>query len=242
MTIAGFTGRFLDEDFVRALGPNSAAEESLDVLMFSGGRDSTLAAVRLWQQGRRPVLVTITSSHLMGIDRVRQRLKELAPILAPGTPWLQLRQPTELKTDVSFYDQTCLPCHHAYVTAGASVAAKINAKAVAFGYVAYQSDWPEQTPHAIGALRQVLARHGINLLLPVYDVRSREEVVEELESHGLSATALEQKCLRQITNVKLDPERLNEQVALWEDAIDASISKLDQIEIEVIEAERLGAG
>src|SRR5438552_11850009 len=50
------------------------------LLMFSGGRDSTLAALRL-HHGRVPLrLVTVTSSHLTGINLVRRRLSELSKI------------------------------------------------------------------------------------------------------------------------------------------------------------------
>ena len=58
--------------------------------MFSGGRDSTLAAIRLSQQFDRLLLATITSDHLVGIDSVRRRLTELAPLLPPGSEWLHV--------------------------------------------------------------------------------------------------------------------------------------------------------
>ena len=74
------------------------------LLMFSGGRDSTLAALRL-HHGRVPLrLVTVTSSHLTGINLVRRRLSELSKILPATTPWLNIRQPVDLKTDTSFRD------------------------------------------------------------------------------------------------------------------------------------------
>src|SRR5215472_5668597 len=94
------------------------------VLMFSGGRDSTVAALRMCESGAVPVLVTVSSWHLVGIDRVRERVREIGRWLPAGTPWLIIRQPIELQTDTSFYERTCLPCHHAYVVAGAAVAAK----------------------------------------------------------------------------------------------------------------------
>jgi PP-loop superfamily ATP-utilizing enzyme len=56
------------------------------LLMFSGGRDSTLAAVRMTRRGSPLILVTVSSSHLVGIDRVRRRLGELARIIPIETP------------------------------------------------------------------------------------------------------------------------------------------------------------
>jgi hypothetical protein len=154
-------------------------------------------------------------------------------------PWVVIRQPADLKTDTSFFEQTCLPCHHAYVVAGAIVAAKVGVAALAFGYARYQNAWPEQTPLAIERLAEVLARHGIQLVLPVYDLSSREQVLEQLSANGLSIEALEQKCIQQVTNVTLDHDQLRQQVNLWERAIDESMSTLSSIEIEVIEATRM---
>src|SRR3546814_19775209 len=61
------------------------------VLMFSGGRDSALAALRLIASGIQPILVTISSDHLFGIQAVRDRLNEMRDLLPEGTRWLRIR-------------------------------------------------------------------------------------------------------------------------------------------------------
>jgi predicted subunit of tRNA(5-methylaminomethyl-2-thiouridylate) methyltransferase len=205
------------------------------VLMFSGGRDSTLAAARLADGGHDLVLVTVSSGHLQGIESVRQRLAELCRILPRDTSWVRIQQPAELRTDTSFYERTCLPCHHAYVVVAVATAMKLNAEALAFGYAGYQNSWPEQTPLAVNRLRAIAQRHKIELLLPVYELASRDDALIELKARGLSASALEQKCLVQVNNVTLDPEHLAQQIALWEAAIEASLTSLHQIEIDVLE-------
>jgi hypothetical protein len=214
--------------------------ESRSVLMFSGGRDSSLGAVRMYEQGFAPILVTVSSWHLVGIERVRERVRELCRHLSRHLPWLVVRQPEELRTDTSFYEQTCLPCHHAYVVAGAAVAAKAGVNILAFGYAGYQNAWPEQTPLAIESLTATLRRHGIRLALPVYDLVSRDQAVAELKARRLSTEALEQKCIQQVNNVTLNTDRLKRQIELWEQAINASIVGLRAIEIEVIEATAAG--
>jgi hypothetical protein len=203
--------------------------------MFSGGRDSTLAALRLNEAGQRLVLVTVTSGHLVGLDRVRRRLGEVARRLPPDTPWVRVRQPEELGTDTSFYDQTCLPCHHAYVVVSAVIARALGASRLAFGYAGYQSDWPEQTPLAVSRLAALLERHGIELVLPVYDLHSRDEAVAELTTRGFGSDSLEQKCLRQVFNVALDEARLAQQVELWEKAIETSMTVSPPVDAEVLE-------
>ena len=215
--------------------------ENTCIVMFSGGRDSTLAALRLHRACSQIALVTVSSGHLVGIDRVKRRLTELAQILPAETVCLQVRQPANLQTDVSFYEQTCLPCHHAYVVVSAAIAATLGARRLAFGYAGYQSDWPEQTPLAVSRLQSVLARHGIALELPVYDLVSRSTAKAELTEAGLSDEALEQKCLRQVTNVALDDQHLKQQVSRWEEAIDRSLSARHAISIEVTAREQLGA-
>jgi predicted subunit of tRNA(5-methylaminomethyl-2-thiouridylate) methyltransferase len=221
---------------VRSIFTKEAGGASRSVLMFSGGRDSTLSAARMYEQGLAPILVTISSSHLVGMEKVRERVRELSRHLSVRMPWLVVRQPEELKADTSFYDRTCLPCHHAYVVAGAAVAAKAGAKTLAFGYASYQNAWPEQTPLAIEHLTAVLCRHGIRLVLPVYDLLTRDQAVAELRARQLSTEALEQKCVQQINNLALTSDRLEQQIELWEHAIEASLVGLQAIEIEVIEA------
>lgn len=210
------------------------------VLMFSGGRDSSLAAVRMARAGYIPTLVTITSDHLLGIDNVRRRLIELKSILPSETRWLRIVQPEDLATDTSFYERTCLPCHHAYVVVAAAIARSVGASSLAFGYTAYQSDWPEQTPLAISRLRAVLCEYGIKLDLPVLDLTSRAEAEMELREAGLSSASLEQKCSRQVTNLALDEERLVAQVSLWEGAIRRSMDRLDRIPAAILEDATLG--
>jgi hypothetical protein len=235
------TCKHLDPALIESVMSPRSGPERRAILMFSGGRDSTLAALQLRESGYNPVLVTISSSHLTGRENVRRRVRELARHLSPETPWILIRQPDELKTDTSFYEQTCLPCHHAYVVAGAAVAAKAGLASLAFGYAAYQNTWPEQTPLAVVRLARVLARHGTELILPVYNLASRDEAIAQLEAKGLSAGALEQKCIRQITNVELEPHRLRQQIDFWEKAIDTSIRVVDTIKIQVLEALNLGS-
>jgi len=58
---------------------------------------------------------------------------------------------------------------------------------------------------------------------------------------GLSPSSLEQKCLRQVTNVALSDIKLRQQIDLWEAAIDQSMQALDVIRVEVIAESMLGS-
>jgi hypothetical protein len=209
-------------------------EEERVILMFSGGRDSTLAAVRLHEQNTGITLVTVTSDHLVGIDRVQTRLRELRSIIPPSTKWIHVRQPRQETGPANFNSKTCLPCHKEYVSIAGAILAQNPSRAIAFGYVSYQQQWPEQTPLAIASLKRVLRKHQIELLLPVYSLKTRGDAVLELTRHGLSAEALEQKCLRQVNNIQLDTDQLHDQVGIWENAIDFALSTNPPMKLDVI--------
>jgi hypothetical protein len=195
-------------------------------LLFSGGRDSTLSAARLAQQGDDVVLVTVTSRHLTGISAVHERLRELKRLLPATTRWLQIRQPEVPARTEILRAPTCLPCHRSYAAIGAAVAKHYSSIALAFGYARYQGEWAEQTPYAVDQLRNVLEQYGLKLVTPVYDVSSREQAVHEFQALGLSAAALEQKCLQQQFNVALSPEHLKVEIDRWARALAVAVSSM----------------
>ncbi len=119
-------------------------DQGTPVLMFSGGRDSSIAAMRLAEQGKPLVLVTVSASHLHGVDSVKRRLKELASFVPEGTRWVRISQPNTGARFGGLFERTCLPCQHDYALAGAILARKLGLDRLAFGYVSYQQDWPEQ--------------------------------------------------------------------------------------------------
>ncbi len=205
------------------------------VLLFSGGRDSTLAAVKLAKVYPKLILVTVTSTHLSGIEAVRNRLKELKRYLPDDTEWYCIKQPTDLCTDVSFYEPTCLPCHHSYVVVGVLIAELTGTNNVAFGYAGYQSTWPEQTKLAIDRLAGLLESYYINLILPVYDICDADAMRHDLIKLGLSPNALEQKCTRQITNIELAQETLNKEIDDWTIAMNQTLSARHNIKIDITE-------
>ncbi len=205
------------------------------VLLFSGGRDSTLSALRLSKNFSKLALVTITSEHLHGMESVYQRLKELQNHLPDNTEWFHIVQPSNLNTDISFYAPTCLPCHHAYISVGVVIAEKIQAQHISFGYVGYQSTWPEQTNYAIEHLRELLKLYDITLELPVYGINKVEEVYAELSKYGISTISLEQKCTRQVNNVELVSDVLRKEISSWKKSIIQSLATRNNLHIEILQ-------
>jgi hypothetical protein len=165
------------------------------VLLFSGGRDSTLGAIRLSESFDRVVLVTILSPHMTGLNRVHARLEELGRILAVDCEWMLVPE-TPLVLSRSPGDG-CVDCHFGYFFTAHSIARELECNRIACGFTQYQSAWVEQTPYAVKRLTEVMAEHGTELLLPVAEIASREEVEAELKSKLASAVSLELKCARQ---------------------------------------------
>jgi hypothetical protein len=204
------------------------------VLLFSGGRDSTLAAIRLSAVVEKLILLTVTSEHLIGIDVVRKRLVELKRYLPGDTRWINMVQPAAMPSDRLFQAATCLPCHRSYTALGIIAATRFNAECLAFGYTRYQSDWLEQTPQSIECLTRVLASHGMNLLLPVSDIATKHDAILELEKYSLSTVALEQKCLQQQFNTTLKPSEIENEIAAWEKALTEALRGLSGLKPEIL--------
>jgi len=223
-----------------AAGPESTFQRTkapiamLDncVLMFSGGRDSSIAAVRLARTYKNLILVTVTADHLVGIGRVTQRIFELKPHLPERTEWIQVAQPVLPVID-SLNSATCLPCQRGYVAIGTILAKRLGINHLALGYTKYQSSWPEQTALATSRLKVLLESFGVHLQLPVYDLASKAEAESELIGYGLSHQAFEQKCMQQQNNIELPDDLLRTEVAAWEKSTSALIEAGDRFTLTV---------
>jgi hypothetical protein len=207
------------------------------VLMFSGGRDSTIAAFRLADKIPNLLLVTVSTDHLFGIESVEERIRELKPHLSKDSAWMLVSCNSEQFIEYSRYlalSRTCLPCHFLYTLIGIAAAEHVSASELAFAFTFYQSSWPEQTMTAIDALGRVLTARGIQLSLPVYDLKTKQAAIRELEMRSLATSALEQKCLRQITNVVLDESSLAAEIKEWEKALCEVLSQKVVLPLNVI--------
>jgi len=208
------------------------------ILMFSGGRDSTLAAARLSKTFHQCTLITVLFKHLIGIEKVHLRIAQLKKIIPEGSEWLQVAQP-ELPISKSLINATCLPCQQAYVSVGAIIAQRFGISNLAMGYSGYQKSWPEQTPYATTSLQRLLQDFGISLHLPAYDIQSKEDAVNELVRLGLTYESLEQKCLKHNSNIELSREVLKSEIDKWIDGISETIRLKDTVTIKICYREKI---
>jgi hypothetical protein len=218
--------------------PTRLKRNSTCVLLFSGGRDSTIAAVRLSEEFERLVLVTVTTDHLVALQNVRRRLAELKTHLPPGSQWIHAVINSErlveaplstieigfsVKMDNAL--ESCLPCHLSYFQTALIVASWQDARYLAVGYTSYQSHWLEQTPYAITRLRETLDHAGMELLLPSHDLNSKEEAQAFLREYKLSDASLEQKCLKQQFNdTDISPDAARKEIDAWSSALERAFA------------------
>jgi len=178
------------------------------VLLFSGGRDSALAAIRLARSFDHIVLVTIMSPHMTGLDRVRSRIDELKRTIPIRCEWILVGEQPLGRSGIQLNELGCISCHFGYFAMAHAIAREVGCANIACGFVQYQNSWVEQTPYAVSQLTKVMAEHGINLVLPVAEIASKSEVEAELLSNKLSIDSLELKCTRQQPDPGLTGNRL----------------------------------
>jgi hypothetical protein len=164
------------------ISPKSMSANDRCVLLFSGGRDSTIAAVRLARQFKRLFLVTITSSHMAHLDHVRSRVDELRRLLRVDCRWLLYCETLSFLATAEFPNIGCISCHFVFFWTASRLADKIKATDVSCGFTKYQQNWVEQIPYAITQLRSTLERRGQQLILPVWDVDSKQQAEDELRA------------------------------------------------------------
>jgi hypothetical protein len=184
------------------------------VLLFSGGRDSTIAAARLAQQVQRLVLLTVTSAHMTGVEQTRLRVEELKRVIPIECRWILVSETPNFRHHTN-QDTGCISCHFGYFWIASRIADQFKSRSIACGFVSYQNQWVEQTPYAIAMLKKVLEERQQLLRLPVVDVQSRERAEAELRSYGLSTGSLELKCHRQRTDPNLEGDALRAVVDTW---------------------------
>jgi predicted PP-loop superfamily ATPase len=174
------------------------------VLLFSGGRDSSLAAVALSNRYDL-TLLTLTGEHLTGFDATLKRVNELSRLVSPSTRWFITKSSPVQQPAL----RGCMPCQLSAVKAAMQLARQLTATTLATGYSGYQQGWIEQSPEAQDILRDVLRRQGFTLELPCVALSSKEQARNSLTFENMTPDPLEQRCIIQQRNPGLlEPDRI----------------------------------
>jgi hypothetical protein len=172
-------------------------------ILFSGGRDSTLAAIEAHRQGLFLHLLSFESGLGYGGAPLRaQRLREMRERWDDET-FIHKNIPTYgLTRQICFLDIVSdiaedgvqlilLGEFLAMLTAALAYCIEHALDTLAFGAVRYQSTLAEQQPAAIEIFRNISAGYGVSFETPVCDADSEGDVKLRLMDAGFSTKSLE---------------------------------------------------
>jgi predicted subunit of tRNA(5-methylaminomethyl-2-thiouridylate) methyltransferase len=175
-------------------------------LLFSGGRDSSLACALLARKGCKIHLLTYDNGAILSSDLAEIRHRELVARfpdamvkwrVLPSYGLFKELALTPLEEDFRRYhtNLVCMGCKMAMHTLSLVYCLEHGIRMIADGYTGYQKDWVEQMPEAIQAIRRFHQSHGVKYVNPIYDFTSQELVKKKLFAFGLSPKPLEGSCL-----------------------------------------------
>ena len=178
------------------------------LLMYSGGKDSTLAAIRLYNAGYNVHFIHFDNGHMRDQDKPYLTFQktfnkdqdyyfdyELSSVDIKQLfeeyygEWSNLIDNQELLSEIR-----CLSCRMAMYTKLLQIAKEKGYKYVAEGARISQKFMLEQIP-IITRLKDLASSHGIKLLLPVLYVDDNQEEIDELLANNHSSKTWESKCL-----------------------------------------------
>lgn len=172
-------------------------------LLFSGGRDSSLALVRLALAGRsvQPIRFQTGTGVPSDLPSVREtELRRAFPalvrpsIVLPAYGLIRRVAIERIEDDFREFDGKNLILlgeMMALTTVAIRHCQAAGVKNLAVGTTAYQSDMPEQRAVAIEFFTQFCAQSGVAYLTPVADCESADDVKYQLWDLGVSTKSLE---------------------------------------------------
>ena len=178
------------------------------LLMYSGGKDSTLAAIRLRNQGYNVHFIHFDNGYMMDQDKPYLTFKKVFEN-KDGFYFDYEYSTIDIK-DIfeSYYSNwnsslgdifltseiRCLSCRMAMYTEVIRIAKKEGFKYIAEGARISQKFMLEQLP-IIDRISKLSHENGIELLLPVLNLKDDEKEKQELINNGYSSKTWESKCL-----------------------------------------------
>ena len=179
------------------------------LLLYSGGKDSTLAAIRLYRSGYNVHFIHFDNGHMLDQDKPYLTFLEtfnkdkdyyfdysLSSVDIKDlfdeyyNEWSsKISNDKDLDSEIR-----CLSCRMAMYTKVIQIAKERGYKYIAEGARISQKFMLEQLP-ITQRLKDLASSHGIKLLLPVLYVDDEQKEIEELLENGHSSKTWESKCL-----------------------------------------------
>lgn len=176
------------------------------LLLYSGGKDSTLAAIRLYKAGYNVHFIHFDNGHML--DQNKPYLTFLETFNKDKDYYFDYSLSSvdindlfnEYFKEFNSNDPSleseirCLSCRMAMYTKAIEIAKERGYKYIAEGARISQKFMLEQIP-IITRLKDLASQHGIKLLCPVLYEDDDQKLIEELLSNGRSSKTWESKCL-----------------------------------------------
>lgn len=205
--------RKVDKDLLRILNLINSKRKDNDVLLlYSGGKDSTLTAIRLKNAGYNVHFIHFDNGHTMDADKpyltfqktfanqsgytfeYQNKAVNISFLFNEYFSKWQQEHGDNLEGENLDSEIRCLSCRMA-MYANAIIYAKNNGfKYIAEGARISQKFMLEQIP-MIERLKELASKYGIELLFPVLDLVDDDKEKQELIENGFSSKSWESKCL-----------------------------------------------
>ena len=179
------------------------------LLLYSGGKDSTLAAIRLYNAGYNIHFIHFDNGHMRDQDKPYLTFQEtfgkkddfyfdyeLSSVdIKPIFEEYYSNWSTNFTNDPALTSEIrCLSCRMAMYTKAIEIAKEQGFKYIAEGARISQKFMLEQLP-ITNRLKELAESQGIKLLLPVLYVNDDQQEIEELLDNGYSSKTWESKCI-----------------------------------------------
>lgn len=179
------------------------------LLLYSGGRDSTLAAIRLYNAGYNVHFIHLDNGYMCDCDKPYLTFKEIfnkgkdyyfdyelssVDVKSLFEEYFNAWSDDLINDSMLVSEIRCLSCRMAMYTKVIQIAKERGYKYIAEGARISQKFMLEQLP-ITNRLKDLAAAYGIKLLLPVLDVDDDQKEIEELLANGYSSKTWESKCL-----------------------------------------------
>lgn len=179
------------------------------LLLYSGGKDSTLAAIRLYRSGYNVHFIHFDNGHMLDQDKPYLTFLETFnkdkdyyfdySLSSVDIKDLFDEYYNEWSSKISYDKELdseirCLSCRMAMYTKVIQIAKERGYKYIAEGARISQKFMLEQLP-ITQRLKDLASSQGIKLLLPVLYVDDDQKEIEELLENGHSSKTWESKCL-----------------------------------------------
>lgn len=200
-------------------------DENTTLVLFSGGRDSSLAACLLATSGRRVHLLTCNNGVSIGTDLSQHRYVELQRALGrrlegrtvvPSMGLFRRLALQNIEADFARFGKNLimLGSQLATHTEGIVFCLDYAVRSMAAGSTKYQAHFPEQMDVARERLHAFCRDFGIEYLLPVGDFKSEEEVKYRLLDYGVSTKSLEAISIFSDTFTQPTPQQVADYIDL----------------------------